>query len=169
MDYTLDDIDLAILRALSENARTPNAEIARQVGLAPSAIFQRVRKLEEASVIRGYHAALNPHALGYGLMAFVMIQTNENAKNVDTAGLLAEIPEVREVHRVVGEDCFFVKVRVPNTDALAHLLDERIRRIPSVSSTRTTIVLTTAKEQQGPPLPESASKGRATLTIVREA
>jgi len=158
MTYALDDIDLAILRTLSENARTPNAEIARQVGLAPSAIFQRVRKLEEAGVIRGYHAALDPGILGFGLMAFVMIQTNENARDVDTAELLARIPEVREVHRVVGEDCFFVKVRVPNTDALARLLDDQIRQIPSVSSTRTTIVLTTSKEQSGPPIPEPAAR-----------
>lgn len=158
MTYALDDIDLAILRTLSENARTPNAEIARQVGLAPSAIFQRVRKLEEAGVIHGYHAALDPGILGFGLMAFVMIQTNENARDVDTAELLARIPEVREVHRVVGEDCFFVKVRVPNTDALARLLDDQIRQIPSVSSTRTTIVLTTSKEQSGPPIPEPAAR-----------
>ncbi len=152
MAYPLDDTDVAILRILRENARTPNAEIARRVGLAPSAIFQRIRKLEEAGVIRGYNVAIDPRAIGLALTAFVMIQTNEHARDHDTAALLARIPEVCEVHRVVGEDCFFVKVRVPDTDALAHLLDDTIRRIPSVASTRTTIVLTTAKEVAGSPL-----------------
>ena len=152
MAYPLDDTDVAILRILQENARTPNAEIARRVGLAPSAIFQRIRKLEDAGVIRGYHVAVDPLALGYPLMAFVMIQTNELARDHDTAALLSQIPEVAEVHRVVGEDCFFVKVRVPCTDPLAHLLDEKIRRIPSVASTRTTIVLKTMKENGVPPL-----------------
>lgn len=152
MRNTIDRTDLSILRLLRENARISNAEIARRVGLAPSAIFQRVRKLEDAGVIRGYSAVVEPRALGFDLAAFVMIRTNENARAHDTAALLSSIPEVREVHRVVGEDCFFVRVQVPDTEALAHLLDERIRTLPSVASTRTTIVLHTAKNEPGPPL-----------------
>jgi Lrp/AsnC family leucine-responsive transcriptional regulator len=148
----VDDIDITILQLLDENARIPNAEIARRVGLAPNAIFQRIRKLEAAGVVRGYSVAIDPHALGFGLMAFITIQTNEHARDHDTAALLAAIPEVREVHRVVGEDCFFVKVRVTGTTELATLLDEQIRRIPSVRATRTTIVLKTSKDADGPPL-----------------
>ncbi|HZD04659.1 MAG TPA: Lrp/AsnC family transcriptional regulator, partial [Longimicrobiales bacterium] len=72
-----DDIDLAILSLLQENARIANAEIARRVDLAPSAVFQRIRKLEEKGVIRGYHARLDPKSLGHGLMAFVMLRTGE--------------------------------------------------------------------------------------------
>jgi Lrp/AsnC family transcriptional regulator, leucine-responsive regulatory protein len=160
---SLDETDLAILHLLRENARTSNAEIARRVGLAPSAIFQRVRKLEEGGVIRGYTALLEPRALGFDLSAFVMIGTNENARAHDTAALLARLPAVREVHRVVGEDCFFVRVQVPDTDALSHVLDDCIRQIPSVASTRTTIILHTAKYEQGPPLPDAAR------TLCREA
>lgn len=148
----IDDTDRLILRILQDNARTSNAEIARQVGLAPSAIFQRVRKLEESGVIEGYTTRLNPRALGYGLVAYVMIQTGEHARAVDLATTLASIPEVQEVHRVVGEDCFFVKVRVRDTDALGQLLDDQIQRIPSVASTRTTIVLKSAKESTRLPL-----------------
>jgi Lrp/AsnC family leucine-responsive transcriptional regulator len=148
----IDDIDRAILTMLQDNARTSNAEIARQVGLAPSAIFQRIRKLEESGVIQGYTTNLNPRALGFGLVAFVMIQTGEQARAVDTTAVLSAIPEVQEVHRVVGEDCFFVKVRVRDTDALGQLLDEHIQRVPSVAATRTTIVLKTGKETAKLPL-----------------
>lgn len=152
MNVTLDTTDVAILRLLQENARISNAEIARQVGLAPTAIFQRIRKLETTGVIRGYHIALDPQRLGLGLTAFITAQTNEKARDFDTAGLLAAIPEICEVHRVVGDDCFFIKARVRDTDELATLLDDKIRQIPSVSTTRTTIVLLTRKEDSGPQL-----------------
>lgn len=144
-----DELDIEILRLLQENARTANAEIARRVGLAPSAVFQRIRKLEEQGIISGYHAALDPIAIGQGLLAFIMVRTAEGARARETAGILAGIPEVLEVHRVVGEDCFFLKVRVGDTDALGRLLDETIQPLPAVASTRTTIVLSTAKELAG--------------------
>ena len=145
-----DNIDLQILTLLQENARMPNAEIARRVGLAPSAVFQRIRKLEQNGVIRGYHAEICPVALDQGLLAFVLIRTSEGARARETAAMLAHIPEVLEVHRVVGDDCFFLKVRVRDTDALGALLDEKIQPLPPVASTRTTIVLTTAKDARPP-------------------
>jgi Lrp/AsnC family leucine-responsive transcriptional regulator len=151
-DMMIDEIDQEILRILQENARTSNAEIARQVGLAPSAIFQRIRKLEDQTVIEGYTARVNPRALGFHLVAFVMIKTGDLARNVDTAAILSAIPEVQEVHRVVGEDCFFVKVRVRNTEELGDLLEHHIQEIPSVASTRTTIVVKTAKDTRQVPL-----------------
>lgn len=143
-----DDTDLHILQLLQANARMPNAEIARRVGLAPSAVFQRIRKLEQNGVLRGYHAEICPVALNQGLLAFVLIRTSEGARARETAAILAEIPEVLEVHRVVGDDCFFLKVRVRDTDALGVLLDEKIQPLPPVASTRTTIVLTTSKDAQ---------------------
>jgi Lrp/AsnC family leucine-responsive transcriptional regulator len=148
----IDPTDREILRLLQQNARMSNAEIARQIGMAPSAIFQRVRKLEERGVIIGYRSALNTRALGFGLVAFIMVQTGDSARSHDTAGLLAALPEVQEVHRVVGEDCFIVKVRVRDTDALAHLLENDIQSIPSIASTRTTIVVKTIKETADIPL-----------------
>ena len=148
----MDETDVQILSLLQENARTPVAEIARSVGLGASAIHQRIRKLEETGVIQGYEARLDPHALGRHLVSFVRVQTGEGARADEiTAGLVA-LPEVQEVHRVVGEDCFFVKVRVRDTRHLADLLDHRIGPIPNVASTKTTIVLTTAKETRAIPL-----------------
>ena len=148
----LDDVDRAILAALQSNARTYNAEMARRIGMAPSAILQRVRKLEENGLIQGYTARLNAKALGFGLVAFIMVQTRDNANSVDTAGIMAALPEVLEVHRVVGEDCFIVKVRVRDTDHLAELLEHRIQQIPSIASTRTTIVVKTVKDRDDLPI-----------------
>lgn len=125
--------------------------------LAPSAIFERIRKLEERGVIRGYTVRTDGRMLGYGLMAFVMLRTNDAARDVDTAAELGAIPEVQEVHRVVGEDCHFVKLRVRDTDDLGRILEECVRPIPSVSSTRTTIVVKTTKETIHVPLREAAA------------
>lgn len=129
-----------------------NAEIGRRIDLATSAVHQRIRKLEEQRVILDYCCRVDPRAAGYGLAAFVMIQTGEGARSSVITDGLAAIPEVLEVHRVVGEDCFFVKVRVRGADELAELLDDTIQRIPGVAGTRTTIVLQTAKESIALPL-----------------
>jgi Lrp/AsnC family transcriptional regulator, leucine-responsive regulatory protein len=165
----LDDIDLHILRILADNARTSNAAIAREVGLAPSAIFQRIRKLENEGIIRGYHADLDPAALDQGLLAFVRIQTGEGARAAETARMLGAIPEVIEVHRVVGDDCFFLKVRVRDTSALGALLDEHIQRLPPVAGTRTTIVLQTSKDIALQVPPSSAASDESSYEIGEAA
>lgn len=156
-----DDIDLRIMQMLKQDARVANAAIARDVGLAPSAVFQRIRKLEEQGVITGYHARIDPGAVDQGLLAFISVQTGEGARAKETAELLAGVPEVLEVHRVVGDDCFFLKIRVRDTAALGALLDEKIQTLEPVASTRTTIVLSSAKEQDVRlPAPAPASSER---------
>lgn len=141
-----DDIDEKILTILQQDARTSNAEIARQLGMAPSAIFERIRKLESRGVITGYETRLNPQALEAGLLAFVFVRDDASYGTLETGAALAAIPEVQEVHNVAGEDCYLVKVRVANTEALSRLLRESFGVIPSIRSTRTTIVLDTLKE-----------------------
>src|SRR3984893_18981950 len=91
----INEIDAAILNILQKNARTSNAEIARKVSLAPSAVFERIRKLEERDVIRGYHAEVNPKALNLGQLAFTFVRSNDRPGGVATATRLAEISEVR--------------------------------------------------------------------------
>lgn len=142
----IDDIDRQIATILQRNARTPTAEIARQVGMAASAVHERIRKLEERGVVQGYCAILDPHLLGRGLLAYVFVRADERVGAAETGELLALIPEVQEVHHVAGEDCYLVKVRVADTDALGRLLRERMGSIETVRSTRTTIVLETVKE-----------------------
>ncbi len=148
----IDDTDRRILSLLQCNARMPVAEIARTIDLAPSAVHQRIRKLEESGVIQGYETRLDPRALDLRLVSFVRLQTGEGASAPEITEALVRIPQVQEVHRVVGEDCFFVKVRVRDPQDLATLLDHQIQRVPNVASTHTTIVLTTAKESFHLPL-----------------
>lgn len=148
----IDPTDRAILALLQENARMSNAEIGRRVELATSTVHQRIRKLEEQGVIEGYACRVNPKSVGYGLAAFVRIQTGEGARSEEITARLTRIPEVLEVHRVVGEDCFFAKVRVRGPDELAALLDDHLQPIPGVAGTRTTIVLQTVKESTAVPV-----------------
>lgn len=140
----IDSIDKKILNIIQQDARIANSEIARQVGLAPSAVLERVKKLEERGVIEGFETKLNPTALEYGLTAFVAVRTHECCD--DTDKFLAEIPEVLEVHDVAGEDSYFLKVRVKNTEDLSKLLREKLKNVPNVASTKTTVVLQTIKE-----------------------
>jgi len=142
----INTLDAHILSILQKNARVSNAEIARQVGLAPSAVFERIRKLEERGVIQGYSVRIDPHAVGLGLVAYTFVRSNDRPGGIQTAEKLAEIPEVLEVHHVAGEDCFLVKVRAADTEALGRLLRERLGKISTISSTRTTIVLESVKE-----------------------
>ena len=149
---TIDGIDAQIAAILQENARTSNAEIARQVGLAPSAVFERIRKLEERGVLRGYRGEVDPHAVDLPLLAFVFVRSNDRAGSVGTAEKLARIPEILEVHHIAGEDCFLVKLRAADTESLGRLLRERFGSLPSITSTRTTIVLETVKESAALPI-----------------
>jgi Lrp/AsnC family leucine-responsive transcriptional regulator len=155
----MDAIDVAILESLQGDARMSNAELARRVGMAPSAVLERVRKLEERGVIAGYEARLNPRALGAGLAAFVFVRTDEPVGGRETEKALAGIPEVQEVHHVAGEDCFLVKVRVADTQTLGTLLRDCIGAIPTVRSTRTTIVLQTVKETGNIPVTKCSNDG----------
>lgn len=148
----IDEIDRKIAAIVQENARTSNTEIARQVGMAPSATLERLRKLESQGIIRGYKAQINPKAAGLGLLAYAFIRANERV-GVDNVGKeLAAIPEVLEVHHIAGEDCYLVKIRTANTEELGRLLREKMGSIESVTSTRTTIVLSTIKETTDLPI-----------------
>lgn len=155
----MDQVDLNILEILQKDARTPNVEIARRIGLAPSATLERIRKLERQGILLGYAARIEPVTLGLGLLAFVFVRSRERAGAVRTGKRLAAIPEVQEIHHIAGEDCFLVKVRAANPQALGVLLRKRFGNIAGVDSTRTTIVLETLKETSSLPVPRSA-KGR---------
>jgi Lrp/AsnC family leucine-responsive transcriptional regulator len=146
----IDDIDRQILNIIQQDARISNAEIARQVGLAASAVLERIRKLEERKIIRGYSTEIDAAAVGYGLTAFVAVRTHECCDETDA--FLAEIPEVLEVHDVAGEDSYLLKVRVRDTEDLSRLLRRKLKNVPNVASTKTTVVLGTIKEKTALPL-----------------
>ena len=143
---SFDELDAAILERLQDNARETQAEIARTVGLAPSAVLERIRKLEARGIIRGYAAQLDPGALDQPMLSFVAVRSAEGPSDDSVATQLAALPEVLEVHHVAGDDCYLIKVRTRDAEQLGALLRTRIGRIPGVRSTRTTIVLETVKE-----------------------
>jgi Lrp/AsnC family leucine-responsive transcriptional regulator len=147
-----DERDRRILDFLQKDARQSNAEIARALGIAPSAVLERIRKLERSGAIRGYAAQLDPERLGAELLAFVFVQADERLTDTSAANAMAALPEVQEVHHVAGEDCYLVKVRCASTEALGQLLRLKFGAIPSVRRTRTTIVLGTRKETLAVPV-----------------
>jgi Lrp/AsnC family leucine-responsive transcriptional regulator len=162
----IDRIDGEILKILQANARTSNAEIARQVGLAPSAVFERIRKLEERGAIEGYSARVNPKAVELPLLAFIFVRAEERPGHTETARLVASFPEVLEVHHVAGEDCFVAKVRCADTESLHRLLHDRLGAVESITSTRTTIVLDTVKESAELPIAVQPAEAEAETVRV---
>ncbi|WP_432822296.1 Lrp/AsnC family transcriptional regulator [Trichloromonas sp.] len=142
---TIDETDLQILEILQVKARIPNAEIARQVGMAPSAVLERIRKLENQGIISGYEVRLNPEHFGQKLSAFVFIEAN-CASNDTLADRLADISGVQEIHQVAGEDGYLLKLRVADTETLGRILRNEIATIEGVRTTRTQIVLSSLKE-----------------------
>jgi Lrp/AsnC family leucine-responsive transcriptional regulator len=149
----IDEMDRRILSLLQQDARLPNAEIARRVGMAPSATLERIRKLEERGVIMGYELRLDPRKLGLGCTAFIFIKAQDKKGEIDTGERLSQHPNVLEVHHIAGDDCYIVKLRASDTEELGRLLRADFSSIPSVRSTRTTIVLGTLKESVRIPIP----------------
>ncbi|GGH28059.1 Lrp/AsnC family transcriptional regulator [Sphingobacterium alkalisoli] len=148
LEYNLDHIDYQILRIMQNNARTNNADIARELGMAPSAILERVKKLEQKEIILQYNAKINPLALEQNLLSFIFIKTSDIIGEQGVAYLLAEIPEVQEVHDIAGDDGYLIKVRTNDSSGLVDIMRNTLGKIEGILSTRTTIVLETIKEEQ---------------------
>ena len=158
-ELILDKVDFGILRLMQENARIPNADIARELKMAPSAVLERIKKLEQKKVILQYTTRLNPASLQQKLLAFVFMRAADGLGCSTTGKELAKIPEVQEVHHVAGEDCYLVKIRTTDSASLMDLMRNRFSKIPNILSTRTTIVLETVKEQQQLIIPENSVYG----------
>jgi Lrp/AsnC family leucine-responsive transcriptional regulator len=148
----IDDIGLKILKILQQKARIPNVEVARQVGMAPSAVLERIRKLEKQGFIDGYEVRLNPKRFARSLVAFVSVRLKKLDAEIKVGQTLSKLPEIQEVHYVAGEDAFLVKVRTADTEALSELIRDKIATIAGVQSTQTAIVLSTYKESARIPI-----------------
>ena len=171
IEFALDNIDLRILRLMQENARISNVDMAKQLEMAPSAVLERVKKLEQKQVIQHYTTSVNPAAVGQRLLAFVFIRTSEAFASGETGAALAKIEEVQEVHNIAGEDCWLVKVRAADSAELMSLMRNKFAKISTIQSTKTTIVLETIKEEQKvtirnrvEPGSEQGPKGRSSAT-----
>lgn len=140
----IDSIDKDILRYLQENARMTNVEIARRVGIAPSAVFKRIRRLEQDGIIMGYETRINNRAVDCGMSSFVLVATGEKPGSLDIGRKIAELPEVQEVHFAAGEFYYMLKVRTKDPDSHNELI-KKLGDI-GVKDCRTTLVLKTVKE-----------------------
>jgi Lrp/AsnC family leucine-responsive transcriptional regulator len=158
-DRMLDDIDRRILGLLQTEGRISNADLSRRLEMAASAVHDRVRRLEERGLVRGYAAQLDARALDRGLLAFVLVRSDERTGEISTGAALARLPEVLEVHHVAGQDSYLVKVRVKDPEALGRLLRESFGAIATVRSTQSTIALETIKESWALPIDPAPPRG----------
>lgn len=140
-----DPIDRQILDLLQSDGRIKLSELGRRVRLSPAAVTERVRRLESCGAITGYGAQVAAARLGYGIQAFIRVNPHGGytLKHPRTLELLAR-PEVREVHHVVGEDCWILKVAVTDT---VHL-EEVLEQVSALGRTTTSIVLSSPVERK---------------------
>src|SRR6476469_2439941 len=143
MSLSMDETDLTILSLLQPNSCLTNNELAKKIGMAPSAVLERVKKLEQKGIIEGYPTRIKPEALDLKLLAFIFVKSSEGPGNASVAKQLAKIPEVLELHHIAGEDCYLLKVRSQDPLSLIKLMRDRFSKIPNILSTKTTIVLET--------------------------
>ena len=144
----LDESDLLLLDALQHNARSTFAELGVLVGLKPPAVHERVKRLEARGYIRGYAARLDAPKLGLGLVAFVSAYTTPDVEYERFGQAVASLPEVAELHSVAGEESFVLKVLTRSTSHLDNFLS-RLKTVPGIGRTKTTIVLSSPFERDG--------------------
>jgi len=150
----LDRIDRQILSLLQADGRMTNVELADRVGLTAPPCLRRVRALEEAGAIKGYHAELDPATLGYPITVFAMVSLKSQAERDLTAfeSHIATIPEVRECHMLNGEIDFILKIVAGDLKAFQDILTTHLTPAPNVASVKTSLTIRTSKNQPGIPV-----------------
>ena len=148
----MDAIDRKILRTLSRQGRLTNAELAEEVGLSASPCWTRVKRLEQAGVIKGYAAVLDQAALGLPDTVFieVMMERHDEEQLRRFEQAVKDIPEILECHLVTGEYDYVIKAAVGGTVGYERLLRDRLYRLPGVRHTRTSFALRCLKQELSP-------------------
>ncbi len=148
----LDRIDYGILRSLQNNARLSNKELAAHVGLAPSSCLSRVRRLRETGVLRGFHADIDPAALGVGLQAIMLVRLSQHRRKSFRSfhDYLTALPEVVAFHHVAGVNDFIVHVAVRDSDHLRDLAIDSFTTRPEVAHHETSLIFETIRGQGMP-------------------
>jgi DNA-binding Lrp family transcriptional regulator len=141
---TIDELDWVLLRLLRHNARAPVAELAVAAGIAPSAVHERIRRLERRGIIRRWTVDLDPHAAGTPVTAFVGVEAE--APSAQVARALREVEGLDECHSLAGGPSFLLKVRAVDPESLLALVDE-LRAIPGVTAVRPMVSLRTYFER----------------------
>jgi Lrp/AsnC family transcriptional regulator, leucine-responsive regulatory protein len=147
-DLLLDARNVKLLRLLRDNPRIAISAMARRIGMSAPAVRERVQRLEEAGVIRGYRLEIDPRALGYPISAFVRVRPVPG-KLAKIAELAHRLPQVVECHRITGEDCFILRVYLEALDDLDRLLD----RFLAFGQTTTSLVQSSPVPAGSLPLP----------------
>ncbi len=150
----LDKFDIHILNQLQANGRLTNAELANRVGLSPAPCWRRVRRLENEGYITSYHAALNRHKLGLGVIAFVRIYADRNTGEVTRAlkEQLTQMPEVMSCHHISGEGSFEITVVATDLEAYSRFAMDRLINLPHVKDLHTSFSLGEVKASHALPL-----------------
>ena len=142
----MDAIDRQLLQLLQENCKLSYAELGREVRLSISAVNERLKKLQDAGIILGYVAVVNPRAVGLDVCAFIQVLTSDPASEQAFQDGVQTVREVQECHHVTGEFSYMLKVRARSTASFEALLQEKIKTLPGVVRTLSTIVLSSPKE-----------------------
>ena len=155
---TIDELDRSILAILQEEGRITNVELASRVGLTAPPCLRRMRALEEAGVIKGYHAELDPGALGYGIMVFALVSLRSQAEDDLRAfeSHVATLPEVRECHMLNGEIDFILKIVAHDLQSFQTFLTSKLTPAPNVASVKTSLTIRTSKTSCGIPVDQGA-------------
>ena len=155
----LDRIDRRILRDLQADGRMTNVELARRAGISAPPCLRRVRALEEAGYIRGYHADVNAEALGYGVTVFAHVglasQAEPDLKAFEQ--LVASWPEVREANMLAGETDFLLKIVAPDWDSYQRFLTTKLTAAPNVSHVKSALSIRQSKHEPGVPIDAEAA------------
>ena len=150
----MDTIDHEVLSALMEDGRMTWAELAERTGLSAPSVAERVHRLEDRGVIRGYAALVNGATVGAHLTALVAVSLSGPEARAEFLRLVHDTVEVQECHHTAGEDDYVLKIRCGGTAELEHLVSNVLKGVPGVARTRTTVVLSTPKDSPVVPLPE---------------
>ena len=158
----LDRVDLRILRDLQDNGRMTNVELARRAGITPPPCLRRVRALEKAGYIRGYHADVDPEALGHGVTVFAQVGLASQAESDLTAfqELVRGWDEVRECHMLAGETDFLLKIVAADWDAYQRFVTKRLTAAPKVAHVKSALALKASKMVPGVPISLDTASGR---------
>lgn len=151
---TLDGIDRRLLAELQEEGRVTNVELAQRVGLTAPPCLRRVRALEDAGVIKGYHAELDASKLGFAITVFALVslksQAEESLRQFEDH--MRTLPEVRECHMLNGEIDFILKIVSRDLQSFQEFLTSKLTPAPNVASVKTSLTIRTAKQVPGVPL-----------------
>jgi DNA-binding Lrp family transcriptional regulator len=150
----LDKIDRRILRDLQADGRMTNVDLAQRAGISAPPCLRRVRALEEAGFIRGYHADVNPEALGFGVTVFAQVGLSSQAEPDLKAfeALVSSWPEVREAHMLAGETDFILRIVAADWDSYQRFLTTRLTAAPNVAHVRSSLAIRTSKFEPGVPI-----------------